>query len=328
MRLTAIPRLLSAALAAIAVLLVAAVAAPTVSAHIASFGAQHTLTASASAGSNVFAGQLNSDLAACLSARSITLYLRVVDASVLDQAAGTTSTDSRGAWSKMLADAQAGDYYAAAAGTVLKTPGHRHTCELAKSNTVTVPPDGDADGIKDGNDNCPSAPNRDQRDGDGDGQGDCDDTHPRVNPAQSEIDDGIDNDCDGATDEGFDADGDGYTPRRGDCNDNNAQIHPATDDPTNGIDDNCDGIIDGTAASHTCWMPSSEPITATATWSQVETMEPCTWTLDTYSGYWLGSVFMVSAAWWAEYTPTFDGFAVAFRYWDMDWTFVAIGAFP
>ena len=75
-------------------------------------------------------------------------------------------------------------------------------------------------------------------------------------------------------------------------------------------------------------MPSSEPITATVAWSQTDSLEPCTWTFDTYSGYWGGTVMMVSAAWWAEYGPTDPGSPVAFNYWGMDWTLVAVRPIP
>ncbi|HNC98159.1 MAG TPA: MopE-related protein, partial [Myxococcota bacterium] len=57
-------------------------------------------------------------------------------------------------------------------------------------------------------------------DGDGDGYsieaGDCDDDNAAVNPAATEVCDGIDQDCTGTADEGLqgtwyaDADGDGY----------------------------------------------------------------------------------------------------------------------
>jgi hypothetical protein len=59
-----------------------------------------------------------------------------------------------------------------------------------------------------------------------------------------EICNGIDDDCDGQIDEGFDVDDDGYTTCDGDCNDNDASINPGvTEFCTNNVDDDCDGQI-------------------------------------------------------------------------------------
>ncbi len=93
---------------------------------------------------------------------------------------------------------------------------------------------------------------------------DCDDTRSNVNPGQSEICDGLDNNCDGDTDEGCetwyeDADGDGYgnpavffsghnptgyVSNSLDCNDLNAAISPDATEVCDGVDNNCNGVTD------------------------------------------------------------------------------------
>jgi hypothetical protein len=88
-------------------------------------------------------------------------------------------------------------------------------------------------------------------DDDGDGysevQGDCDDTDPLVVPFGIEIcGDGVDNNCNGATDANEpDQDGDGVGPCQGDCDDTDPLIGPHQPEvPGDGIDNNCDGTID------------------------------------------------------------------------------------
>lgn len=95
---------------------------------------------------------------------------------------------------------------------------------------------------------------------------DCDDADPARSPSALEVCNGIDDDCDGALDDGLvfawwrDLDGDGFgdaaaplatcLPPAGyvanalDCDDTNGAIHPSAVESCNGVDDNCNGAVD------------------------------------------------------------------------------------
>lgn len=96
--------------------------------------------------------------------------------------------------------------------------------------------------------------------------GDCDDTNADVNPGQTELCNGEDDNCNGQTDEGLlatyflDSDSDGfgddnmtitdcgpsgdYVANGGDCDDSNNTVFPGADELCDGIDNNCDGEVD------------------------------------------------------------------------------------
>ncbi|MFN7953367.1 MAG: MopE-related protein [bacterium] len=75
---------------------------------------------------------------------------------------------------------------------------------------------------------------------------DCNDGNPSVNPGHAEVPgNGVDDDCNPATTDCLDADGDGYSPSGGscgpvDCNDSNGDVNPGhAEVPGNGVDDDC-----------------------------------------------------------------------------------------
>jgi hypothetical protein len=109
---------------------------------------------------------------------------------------------------------------------------------------------------------------------------DCDDGDGAVNPAATEVCDGIDNDCNGVTDEDSaadastwytDSDGDGYgdagSPLSAcdapagavadatDCDDTDGDVNPAATEVCDGADNDCDGSVDPTDA----WWDTAWP---------------------------------------------------------------------
>lgn len=95
---------------------------------------------------------------------------------------------------------------------------------------------------------------------------DCDDALASVGSGDAETCDGLDNDCNGMTDDGvlttyyLDADGDtygqtsmtmtgcatpsGYASMSGDCDDTSAAVHPGATETCNLVDDDCSGVAD------------------------------------------------------------------------------------
>ncbi|HEY4238698.1 MAG TPA: MopE-related protein, partial [Kofleriaceae bacterium] len=76
-----------------------------------------------------------------------------------------------------------------------------------------------------------------------------------VVPSQEICGDGIDNNCNGMTDEDVDADGDGYTTCGGDCCDSTECSNPKAVNPGaydvagDGVDNDCDGTVDNAVLS-------------------------------------------------------------------------------
>jgi len=112
---------------------------------------------------------------------------------------------------------------------------------------------------------------------------DCDDGNAAINPAASELCDGVDNDCDGTVDEAdatdaatwyADTDGDGFgdaasstvscnTPAgfvasSGDCDDTDAGISPAATELCDSVDNDCDGTVDEGAADAQTWYADTD----------------------------------------------------------------------
>lgn len=142
------------------------------------------------------------------------------------------------------------------------TPGVQADCP-EEDHLVGYPDrDGDGFGVSEGRITpCSVLP-----EGYTDNSTDCDDDDPDVHPDAEEVCDGVDNDCNGQTDDvtGIemwpDTDGDGFgngevapvtdcsgtgaTATNGDdCDDSNAEIFPGAEEVCDGLDNDCDGTL-------------------------------------------------------------------------------------
>ena len=109
-------------------------------AHTVAINSQHSLSFSTDVAGDVFTGRVSSTKAFCERGRSIVIYRVVGDSSVPDQKVATATTNESSMWSQGIGHARAGKYYAVATRKVVQSPGHRHVCKAAGSNTFSASP--------------------------------------------------------------------------------------------------------------------------------------------------------------------------------------------
>ena len=97
----------------------------------------------------------------------------------------------------------------------------------------------------------------DDVDRDGDGfacnVGDCDDSDPTTFPGAPELCDGIDNNCNGTTDDPADDDGDGLNECQGDCDDNDPDVRPGRTEICDGKDNDCSAATQDSSLQRDCY---------------------------------------------------------------------------
>lgn len=123
-------------------------------------------------------------------------------------------------------------------------PGALEHCDGQDNDCNGLVDEGlDIDNDQDGFSGCAAIP----------AETDCNDTNLQDHPTATETCDGVDNNCDGLVDEGFDLDADGVSTcgMPPDCNDADATVSPILPETCNSIDDNCDGQLDETLPGDT-----------------------------------------------------------------------------
>ncbi len=208
-----------------------------------------------------------------------------------DDSAGSGGCGAQSGSSGSTSDAEMdwdGDGYTASDGDCDTTdassyPGASESCdgvdndcdgstdESGASGESTWYSDSDGDGYGDSTSSLDAC---DQPSGYVSDSSDCDDAEATTSPAATEICDGVDNDCDGSTDESgasgestwySDGDGDGYgdgsssldacdqpsnyVSDSSDCDDAEASTFPGATEVCDGVDNNCDGSIDESGAT-------------------------------------------------------------------------------
>jgi MYXO-CTERM domain-containing protein len=119
-------------------------------------------------------------------------------------------------------------------------PSAPESCDTVDSDCDSSLVDEFSDFDTDGDPDCTDLD--DDADGDPDGT-DCNDADASIFTGAVEVCDGVDQDCDGVIDDGFDLDADGVTTCAGDCDDTDPLVHAGASELCDGLDNDCDAGV-------------------------------------------------------------------------------------